>query len=252
MASGTPGYADAIFADDFESGTLAAWADGADANRHEIISDPTRARSGSRFLAVTYPAGRDGGWLTRFLIPGHDSLYVSYHVRFPAGWRGETKLIGLYGSRLDDQWSAFGKAGRCPSGADFFSTMLVTMPGGEPGAPRFYTYHPGMAREPDGTTCWGRHGDGSESYLSARSISHDTWHHIEFFVALNAPGRSDARQIVWIDGVQHGTWQGFSFRNTDALRLNAIQLTFSVTDGAPQTQRLLVDDVMVRSSRPTM
>ena len=52
--------------------------------------------------------------------------------------------------------------------------------------------------------------------------------------------------------MQHGTWQGFSFRNTDALRLNAIQLTFSVTDGAPQTQRLLVDDVMVRYSRPTM
>src|SRR5947199_8576161 len=134
--------ADSIFSEDFESGTLAAWQDGVDTARHRIITDLAMAQSGSRYLAVTYPAGRDGGWLTRFFLPGYDSLYVSYYVRFPQNWQGPTKLVALYGSRIDDQWSAFGKAGLCPAGDDFFGAMLVTEPGGNPGPVRFYTYYP--------------------------------------------------------------------------------------------------------------
>ncbi|HEY6809097.1 MAG TPA: hypothetical protein VI160_09960, partial [Gemmatimonadales bacterium] len=126
-----------IFADDFESGRLAAWQDGVDTTRQHIVTDSGGAQSGRRYLAVTYVAGGDGGWLTRFFVPGYDSLYVSYYVRFPAGWQGGTKLIALYGSRTDDQWSALGKAGTCPNGTDFFATMLITEAGGNPGPTRF-------------------------------------------------------------------------------------------------------------------
>ena len=77
---------------------------------------------------------------------------MSYYVRFAANWRGGTKLIAFYGSRTDDQWSALGKAGICPNGTDFFAAMLVTERTGDPGPTRFYTYHPAMAREPDGVT----------------------------------------------------------------------------------------------------
>src|SRR2546425_7182180 len=118
-----------IFSDDFES--LDAWQDGVDPVRQRIVTDST-AQSGRSYLAVTYPAGRDGGWLTRFFLPGYDSLYVSYYVRFPANWQGGTKLIALYGSRTDNQWSALGKAGMCPNGRDFFTAMLVTEPTGNP------------------------------------------------------------------------------------------------------------------------
>jgi hypothetical protein len=243
---------ESIFSEDFESGTLAAWQDGMDLTRHRIVTDPKSARSGNRYLAVTYPAGRDGGWLTRFFMPGYDSVYVSYDVRFPANWQGGTKLVGLYGSRIDDQWSAFGKAGICPSGIDFFAAMLVTEPGGDPGPARFYTYFPGMAREPDGVTCWGRYGDGSgaASYTAPASLtlSRDVWHRLEFWVQLNAPGRADGRQVFWIDGKPRASWSGLTLRDAPSLRLNAVQLSFSVSGGVPRTQELYVDNLLVRNA----
>src|SRR5207237_4822215 len=81
-----------IFREDFESGALAAWQDGVDPSRHRIVTDPTAAQSGSRYLDVTYPAGPDGGWLTHFLLPRYDSLYVRFSVRFPAKSLGGTTL----------------------------------------------------------------------------------------------------------------------------------------------------------------
>jgi hypothetical protein len=235
-----------LFADDFESGSLAAWQDGIDPSRHRVVTDAASAQSGSRYLAVTYPPGRDGGWLTRFLMPGHDTLEVSYYVRFPHEWRGGTKLIAVYGSRTDDQWSAFGKAGRCPNGEDFFASMVVTEPSGDPGPSRFYTYFPAMRREPDGVTCWGRFGDGSETYQAPLTLTRGAWHHVEFSVTLNTPGRADARQEFRLDGVRRGTWSGFSLRDSDALRLNAIQLTFS-TDVSAERRELHVDNLTVRA-----
>jgi len=235
---------DAVFTEDFESGTLAAWQDGIDPARHRVVADAASAQSGRHYLAVTYPPGRDGGWLTRFFLPGYDALRVSYYVRFPAGWHGGTKLIALYGSRTDNQWSAFGKAGLCPNGNDFFAAMVVAEATGDPGPTRFYSYYPAMRREPDGLTCWGRFGDGSESYALPLTLSPGAWHRVEFSVTLNTPGRADARQLFWLDGVQQGSWSGLSFRDSDALRLNAVQLTFS-TDVANQPREIHVDNIAV-------
>jgi hypothetical protein len=245
-----PAASDHIFADDFESGTLAAWADGVDPARQRVRTGEN-AQSGSHYLEVTYPAGGDGGWLTRFFLPGYDSIYVSYYVRFPEDWVGGTKLIGLFGSRVDDQWSAAGKAGACPQGEDFFIAMVVTEPTGNPGPMRFYTYYPTMTREPDGTTCWGRYGDGSESYVEPLTLARGVWHHIEFFVKLNTPSRADGSQQLWIDGAQRGAWSGLAFRSSNVLRLNAVQLSFNRgISGGPATQTLLVDNLLVAETRP--
>ncbi len=239
---------DTVFAEDFESGTLAAWSDGVDPARHRIVTDPSGAQSGGHYLEVTYPAGGDGRWLTHFLLPGYDSLFVSYYVRFSTNWLGGTKLIALYGSRTDNQWSAFGKAGICPNGTDFFAAMVVSEPAGSTGT-RFYTYYPAMAREPDGVTCWGRYGDRTETYVPPLTLSLGEWHHVEFWVKLNTPGQSDASQTFWLDGVERGTWAGFGFRSTAILRLTSLQLTFS-TGAAPHTQRLYVDHLVVTTGRP--
>jgi len=240
---------DVIFSEDFESGRLNGWQESAYHSRHRIVHDPASAPSNSHYLAVTYPAGQDGGWITHF-TKASDSLHVSLDVRFPPGWQGGTKLIALYGSRTDNPWSAFGKAGVCPSGADFFAAMLVLEPSGNPGQIRFYTYYPAMAREPDGVTCWGRYGDGSETYTAPLTLTPDVWHHIAFWVQLNTPGEANARQVFWVDGVERGNWSGFSFRDTSLLRLNAVQLTFSVSGGVPHTQEIDVDNVLVRASPP--
>jgi len=250
-ATARSGTGDTVFTDDFESGSLSAWQDGVDAARHHVVTDPSRAQSGDRYLQVTYDAGGDGGWLTHFFMPGYDSLYVSYYVRFPDDWRGGTKLLALYGSRTDDQWSAFGKAGICPTGDDFFATMLIAEVGGDPGPTRFYSYYPAMAREPDGTTCWGRYGDGAETYVEPLTLSRGTWHHVEFWVTLNAPGQKNATQNFWLDGELHGSWSGIGFRSTPRLKLNAVQLTFNRgVDGGPTAQTLDVDHLVVATARP--
>jgi hypothetical protein len=240
---------DTLFVEDFESGSLAAWADGADPRRQRIVTNPAFAQSGRRYLDVTYLAGSDGGWLTRFFMPGYDSLYVSYYIRFPAEWQGGTKLVALYGSRTEDQWSALGKAGTCPSGTDFFAAMLVTEATGNPGPTRFYTYYPAMAREPDGVTCWGRYGDSTETYLPPLVLTPGVWHRVEFWVKLNAPGQANASETFWLDGVQRGRWSGISLRSTEDLRLNALQLTFNRgPSGGPTLQRLYIDRLIVATT----
>jgi len=246
---GGAGGVDTVFAEDFESGNLSAWQDGVDPTRHRVVRDSSGAQSGSHYLDVTYPAGADGGWLTRFFLPGYDSLYVSVRVRFPTTWQGSTKLVAFYGSRTDKQWSAFGQAGKCPTGTDFFAAMLVTEQTGNPGPTRFYTYYPAMAREPDDVTCWGRFGDGTERYVPPLALSVGGWHQLEFWVRLNTPGQTNASQTFWLDGVQRGTWAGFSFRTSAILRLNAVQLTFS-SGGAPLTEHLAVDHLVVTTARP--
>jgi len=254
-AAGGPGSGgtpiDTVFFEDFESGDLSRWEDGVDASKQRVVTDPSFAQEGSRYLEVTYVAGGDGGWLTRWFMPGYDSLFVSYYVRLEPAWVGTTKLVALYGSRTDDQWSAMGQAGICPNGTDFFAAMVVTE-GGDPGRTRFYTYFPAMTREPDGVTCWGRYGDGSETYTPPLDLSRGTWHRVEFWVKLNTPGQTNAKQAFWIDGVQRGTWEGFSIRSSNILRLNSVQLTFNRgISGGATVQRLFVDHLVVTTARPS-
>jgi hypothetical protein len=244
-----PTGGETLFADDFESGTLDSWQDGVNpAKQHVVTGD---AQSGTHYLSVTYPAGADGGWLTRFFMPGYQTLYASMYVRFPDGWSGGTKLFGLYGSRVDDQWSAFGKAGLCPNGTDFFETAVVAEQIGNPGPLRFYTYYPGMATEPDGVVCYGRFGDkvGQATYQGSVVLGPDKWHRVEFLVQLNTPGNSDGMQVFWVDGVQAAMWRNMRLRDTDILRLNAVQLSFSA-GGAARDQELQVDSIQVRTAHP--
>ena len=248
---GTGARIDTIFAEGFESGSFAVWDDGYDASRHRIATDAAFARQGARYLEVTHPQGADGGFLNKFFMPGHDSVYVRYWVRLEAAWEGGTKFVALYGSRVDNQWSAFGKAGICPTGSDFFNSMVVSEPtGGNPGPLRFYTYFPDMARDAGGT-CWGNYGDATTTYVTPLTITRGEWHKVEFWLKINTVGQRNAHQRFWVDDVQRGEWSGFRVRTTTDLRINALQLTFSICcGGAPRTQRAYVDDILVATGRP--
>jgi hypothetical protein len=108
-----------------------------------------------------------------------------------------------------------------------------------------------MAREPDHVTCWGRYGDGTERYELPLTITRGAWHHVEFWVRLNAPAQQNASQRFWLDDVPRGAWSGFSFRHTPKLRLNAVQLTFNRgISGGPTTQTLDVDHLVITTVRP--
>src|SRR5690606_20448310 len=214
--------------------------------------DASRAAGGSRYLEITYPGGGAGGWLTRFFMPGYDSLYVSYDVQFEASWTGGTKLLNLRGSRTDDQWSSCGQAGKCPDGSQWFATNVVLLATEDPGPIRFFTYFPGMPTENDGVTCWGRHtGMGVTNYTGTSPVTRGAWHRVEFFVKLNTPGQSNGVQRMWVDGQLRGEWSGLALRSTNMLKLNSLTLEGSLM-GATQaaTRRLLVDNVVVTQSRP--
>lgn len=243
--------ANVIFHDDFESGSLGKWQDGVNAAKHRVVNDASLAAGGNRFLEVTYPSGEEGGWLTSFFMPGYDELYVRYDVKFDQAWQGGTKLLNLRGARTDNQWSAHGNAGKCPDGNQWFATNIVMMGQQDPGPIRFYAYWPGMPKENDGVTCWGRlSGIGTTNYMNESPISKGAWHRVEFSVKLNTPGQANGEQRVWVDGVLRGEWTGLVLRNTDMLKLNSLTLELSKMDGSESvTRRMYVDNVVVAPSR---
>jgi hypothetical protein len=249
VAARSQAPADTIFFENFESGSLAVWDDRGLPSRHVIVTDTAIAYDGQRALEITYPQGGDGGWLTRFFMPGYDSASVSYYVKLQSGWLGGTKLISFYGSRTDDQWSAAGKASQCPNGTDFFVATLIAEAWANPGPTRFYTYYPAMPPDAQGN-CYGSPGTPAAQYVQPTTLTPGVWHHVEYWVVLNAPGQNDASHQFWIDGVLRGSWSGFSFRDSDILRLNAITITASASGGAPQTQKMWVDNLLVSRYRP--
>jgi hypothetical protein len=241
---------DTIFYEGFEDGTFAKWPDGYNAQRHRIVNDPANAVKGNRYLDVTYVQGGDGGFLNTWFMPGYDSVFVRAHFKVESAWLGGTKFIALYGNRTDNMWSAFGKAGICPNGSDYFSTFVVSEPsGGSTGLTpplRFYTYWPDMS--PAGG-CYGNYGNGTEQYTQPLQVSTGAWHKVEFWVRINTVGQSNTAQRFWVDGQLRGQWSGIRLRTTSMLRINALQLTFSVAgSGAPRTQHGYVDEVLVTTA----
>ena len=233
-----------IFSDGFEGGTLAAWQDGVDPATQQVLTDATQAHAGTHVLQLTYPAGQGAGWLTRFFLPGYDSLYVSYWLRLDPNWTGSTALLGLRGSRTDNQWSAFGKASSCPTGTDFFATSVVAGTATNPLDLAFATYYPGMP------SCTGQSaGPGTTtSYASARRLTPGPWHQVAVWVKLNRVGQSDGQQVIWLDGAVVGQWSGLVYRTSTILKLNSLML--DAFAAAPQTEHAYVDDVVVLAALP--
>ena len=242
---------DTVFYEGFESGSFATWDDRGIPGNQSITG--TTVHTGAKSLEVLFPSGSDGGWLTKFFMPGYDSIYASYWVYFQSGWQNATKLLSFYGSRTDNQWSATGKAGVCPNGTDYFGMVVSEYPNGAAAAPtRFYTYYNGMAQSPPGSgVCYGLDGQGiGATYTPPLEIPSAGWHHLEFYVVLNTPGQSNLTQKFCIDGVVRGTWSGISVRTSNILKLNAVTITNSIALGSPQTQKMWVDDLLVTRQRP--
>jgi hypothetical protein len=240
---------DTVWYENFENGSLASWGDQGLAQNHAVVAPPGGAFGGALALQVTYPQGSDGGWLTRFFMPGYDSIYVRYYIKLESTWQGGTKLSSLYGSRTDNQWSAAGKSGVCPNGTDFFQVTLT----GDPSPQmllRFYDQY--FAMPSNSGTCYGSNGDaGTIMTPSQFQLTTGVWHKVEYWTKLNDPALTNSVQEFKIDGVTRGTWSGISLRTSTILTLNAFTLTMSAPSGAPTTQHLWVDDILITRQRPS-
>jgi hypothetical protein len=127
--------------------------------------------------------------------------------------------------------------------------------GGDPGPLRFYTYYGGMPREPSppnpANTCYGDYGLGRATYTPASfTMPKDRWVKIGYWVRLNTPGQANGLQQLWVDDTLRAEWRDVAFRSSTALRLNAITVSNSISGGAPQTQLMWVDDLLVSRQRP--
>jgi hypothetical protein len=240
-----------IFCDDFESGNLKLWQDGYDPARHTVITSKSPdVYQGTRALEVLYPEGDDGGWLTRWFMPGHDDVYVRLYAKWESHWQnssnGGDKTVGLYGNRIDNQWSGFGKAGIKPTGTDFFLGMLTSRNWDmkpDPGEMIFYSYFPAMTPAPDGMY-WGTHFLQDQPRIG---IQPGQWYCLELELKANTPGLPDGYQKMWINGQFKGQVTGMRWRDTTDLRINAVQLSFS--GAGPQTERKWIDAVVVSTQR---
>lgn len=237
-----------IFYEGFESGNLNQWQDGVNPNLQRIVT--TGAYAGSRALEMTIPAGSEGSSLTRFFMPGYDSVFVRLHVRFSSGWTGGsgTYLAKLSGSRTDNQWSSIGVAGRCPSGSDFFALNQLVLPN-SPGRLRFYNYWPEMQRESNGTTCWGNESGSGVRYHTHPNLDDGRWHRIDFWVKLNSPGQTNSVQRMWVDGVLAAEWPGLRIRTTSDLRLNVLTI-HAYAGSQSNVRRLYYDEIFVTTRSP--
>jgi hypothetical protein len=239
-----PGAVDTIFFDGFETGGLStAWTDGYNAARHEIITDPALASSGTRLLRVTVPQGGDGGWLTHWFMPGYDSAHVRLRIRYDPAWTGGSKILNLRGSRTDNRWSGFGQAGVCPNGTDFFNAGVTLSATHNPGPLRFYSMYPGMGTG----TCWGDEGSGATYSNPTAGLSRGVWHTVDFWVRLNTPGQSNGLQQLWLDGQLWGEWRDMRFRSSTILTINSLQLNLSTSPNSGG--RIYFDDVIVTRQR---
>jgi len=239
-----------IFCDDFENEILpGVWQDGYDPALHTITSDLTNVYKGGKAFQATYLAGSDGGFLTRWFMPGHDHAYARLYMKIETGWQcgnNCTKIFAFYGNRIDNQWSGFGKAGSRPNGTDWFYTALVTLnwymqP--DPGELIFYSYFPEMTQAPDGMY-WGNfffQNDRREALQPGR------WYCLELELQANTPGARDGFQRMWIDGLFKGEVLNMRWRDTTDVRINAFQLTFS--GAVTATKRVWIDNIVVSTQK---
>jgi len=223
----SPGRAEIIFSDDFETGELAEHWDQVNIRTPAyggIETTPENIHSGKRSLKLTSVAN-DGkasvAQVVRWFLPGYDQLYFRFYAKFASDFdQGNFMhwaMIG--GSRTDDKYSGMGKAGIKPNGTDFFTAMFE--PGRErkkyppPGALQFSVSYPEMKAAADGVH-WTNSVHPDEPFV----LELDRWYCLEAMVKLNQIGKTDGELAYWVDGKEILHVRDFHWRDSDILKLN--------------------------------
>lgn len=184
--------------------------DGVAQGRVTIVKDEDKRRG--QVLRVLYPAGvfgpKESGaqWLLKLGQP-FEELYCSYWVKFSTGFEFVKggKLPGLVGGSVNT-------GGRKPNGEDGWSARVMWQ---ESGSIRQYVYHVDQSsiygdgrpwHEEDGKNCF---------FLPGR------WYHLENYVKMNSPGKSNGIITCWLDGRLVMDEEDFRFRNVATIGIDA-------------------------------
>lgn len=198
---GVPGlYAEKELAADWRS---PRWSRGVADGRVSLF-DGSDAYKGNS-LRVIYPIGavgmRHGGAGWRTDIEAHDSMCISYRLRFREGFkfvRGG-KLPGLGGGRANT-------GGHRPTG-DGWSARFMWLKNATMSA---YVYHM------DQPTKYGEH------FKLDTVLETGRWYSIKLKVTLNTVGKKDGLIIGWLDGKKVVEKQGLRFRSRNSVKVDKV------------------------------
>ncbi len=198
-----------IFQDGFESGTLNQWD--SHASQYAVESNPANVKSGAFAMRGTINAGSNYGTLDKWFMPGYNEVYVKLQVKFSPGFLDSgMHLFGVSGNRIDNKWSASGKAGIRPNGTDFFTTTVdPEYPSQQSGVKglyplQFYAYWPEMTCPTSYDPMTNKNCYGNVIVQTAPKVENTAgvWHEVVIRMKLNTPDQHDGLQELWVNGTR--------------------------------------------------
>jgi hypothetical protein len=240
-----------LFCDGFEGAFDPAWhEDGGDVR---IVGGAAVAGEGSTVLELATYEGRQSSKLF-YQFADLDEVYVRFDVQYAEDYDNSGGSHGpILGGSSDPPWGMFGTAGIKPNGDDFF--VLNFEPNGtvgEGGEFGFYAYFVNMAVSGDGRY-WGN--DFLSPLDPGPVIVRGRWHCAEYGLRLNTPGdTTDGHADFWVDGVHHGSFDGFTWRTVSTFGANTFSLdSYNHFNDGPRpadSPNLVRYDNFVLSTRP--
>ena len=249
MASEQAGKPKTILKDGFEAAGFENWdRDGPiKPTRIRITADGVNVHSGKRAVEFVAPIGKgSGGKLVKWFMPGFEKVYARWYCKFSTDFDqgNHMHFVHLLACRVDNKWSAFGKAGIRPKGDDFFTTGLEPWRNWKryppPGALQFYTYYPDMRGDRKSGKFWGNFFAPAKPFLLKRN----QWYCMEMMVKLNDPEMRNGEQAFWVDGRKIGHFRRLRLRTSKRIRLNCFWLLLYVHD-SKKLNKVWFDDVVI-------
>jgi hypothetical protein len=256
-----------LFAEDFEAGEIPdlkkRWNEisNKDGQVAAFSLDKPSASSGRRSLQMTATLGQNtGGHLYTKLAREADRAFARFYVKFPEDAGYIHHFVHFGGYRPATSWPQ-GGAGERPRGDERMTTGIE--PYGDygqlppPGAWGFYAYWQEMKISAD-KKYW---GNGLRPAKPA-IIPRNQWQCVEIMFQCNsAPDKADGELALWVDGkpmahfhpgARRDQWtgmgfrlvdeggepfEGFRWRNNNALKINFFWLLHYVTENAARQNR---------------
>ena len=265
---------DVIFTEDFEEGSLDAvasrWEEVKTRPIMSLDADVSAGSSGARSLLMTHVGGQsNGGHLYRRLLPGYNQAYLRFYVKFDSNCYPIHHFMWLGGYNPSTNYPQ-GGAGERPVGNERWTVGIE--PFGAAWKWDFYTYWMEMRNGAD-LNYWGNDFINDPTLTAQR----DRWICAELMVKMNDPvSERNGEQQLWIDGQSwerdgqitshvgpgfpngHWLWdsfqtnpadppfEGFRWRNDEALNLNFLWLQLYITDSPEgRISKVWFDDVVV-------
>ena len=137
-----------LFSENFEGPDLKKWEE----KKGPVALDEKTPHSGKKCVAIPMHRGKnDGGHLVKWFLPGADTVYARFYVKFSEDYVYTHHFVHLLAGPPNDKWRPFGKAGKKPDGTYFTVGMEPWFAWGRnppPGEVNLYTYWPDMLPDP--------------------------------------------------------------------------------------------------------